>query len=225
MRLITRLVMAFAILFSIVGCREQRTKEEMLEKLSPESRRLLDPMQSTPLVVPGIESPQLFAADQLAVPNDWEVIGVIVGNEPRAYVTAKMSGMMEHVVNDVAQLPDGTTLPFTITFCDQTDCARVLTLQSPEGKTTTGIGTLGMLDGGLALRWEEKQFKQTETPPGLQEYPSERMTWGEWKIKHPDSKIYAGEKARQLLISDVPQETGDAGKQEPVDDQPTDGAP
>jgi len=109
MRLFTRLVLAITVLFCILGCREQRTKEEMLQNLSPESRRLLDPMQSTPLVVPGIESPELFAADQLAVPSDWEVIGVVVGEEPRAYVTAKMSGMMEHVVNDAARLPDGTT--------------------------------------------------------------------------------------------------------------------
>jgi hypothetical protein len=43
---------------SIFGCRKEKpTKEEFLRNLTPEQRRLLDPMQSTPLVVAGVEKP------------------------------------------------------------------------------------------------------------------------------------------------------------------------
>jgi hypothetical protein len=190
--------LALVLVLGSVGCRKQRTKEEMLKNLTPENARLLDPMQSTPLVVAGIESPRLYEPADLEVPDDWEVIGVVLADQPRAYLTRKMSGMMEHVVNDSVTQADGNPLAFTITFCDQTDCARVLTFANPSTASTTGIGTLGMLDGGLALRWQEHQFKQTDTPEGLRELPFERTTWGAWKEKYPQSKIYAGPRASEL---------------------------
>jgi hypothetical protein len=134
----------------------------------------------------------LILADEVTLSPKAEVVGVIVEGEPRAYFLTKMSAMVKHVVNDRARTTVGATFPFTVTYCDQTDCVRVLTPAEQSFEETTGIGTLGMLDGGLALQWNNQQFKQLDPIPGFKDLPYERMTWGEWLSKHPETKAYVG---------------------------------
>ena len=176
----------------LTGCRQQRTKEEMLEGVPPEMQRLLEPMQSTPLVVDGIEAPRMLSADAVDLEAGHEVIGVTVADQPRAYSLAGMSGMMEHVVNDHIVDDRGEPQAFTVTYCDLTDCVRVLESVEDSPRESLGVGILGMLDGGLALRWQDQQFKQADEVVGLQDVPHERTTWGEWKRQNPGTQVYVG---------------------------------
>ncbi len=168
---------------------------------------MLDSMQNTPLMVAGVEQPALILADEVTLSPKAEVVGVVVEGEPRAYFLTKMSSMVKHVVNDRAMTSVGATFPFTVTYCDQTECIRVLVPAEKSYDETTGIGTLGMLDGGLALQWNNQHFKQMDPIPGFKDYPHERTTWGEWLIKHPDSKAYVGDNN-----SDDPMHASRSGK-------------
>ncbi len=198
----TLMVVVAVGLLPLTGCRQERTKEEMLEGMSPEMQRLLKPMQSTPLMVEGIDAPQLLAADAVDLDAEHEVIGVTVGGQPRAYLLSGLLGMMEHVVNDHIIDDEGEPQAYTVTYCDLTDCVRVLESVEDSSRESLGVGTLGMLDGGLALRWQDQQFKQADEVVGLQDVPYERTTWGEWKQQYPETQLYVGSR-QQAARDDV----------------------
>lgn len=177
-------------LAGVGGCRQQTSKEQVLKGMPEETRRLLGPMQSTPMMVDGIDQPRFVSADQAEVADGVQVIGVIVGDQPRAYPLPRLSGMMQHVVNDHARDASGAPRPFTVTYCDQTDCIRVFAAAEETAAESLGMGTLGMIDGGLALRWQDQHFKQADEVSGLRDLPFERTRWDRWKQRHPDTTVY-----------------------------------
>lgn len=204
--------MGFGITFIIaacfiatVGCDRPRTKEEMLGSTSPEMRRLLDPPQgntlmSTPMVTAGIENPVMISAKDANIDPQAIVIGVIVEGQPRAYPIGALSGMLQHVVNDVVECEGGNVKPLTITYCDMTDCARVLASDDDSVQSSLGLGTLGLLDGGLAITFGKDNFKQMDPIPGLIDYESSKVPWGEWVAQHPETLVYAGSDVRDVQL-------------------------
>jgi hypothetical protein len=174
------------------ACRRQPTKEEMLAGMSEDNRRALESMVNTPLVTEGIDSPE-FTSAEMAVLDDGDlVIGIVVGGQARVYPIKRLSSMIDHVVNDRVVNSDGTVKLVTVTYCDMTDCARVLAPTEDWDATSLGVSTLGLLDGGLALEWNGKQFKQMAEVDGLQDIEYQKMTWSQWKAVHPQSLVYKG---------------------------------
>lgn len=173
-----------------VGCRKQISKEEHLKNLTPEQRAAFEPMHNTPNLVAGIESPRFLAADEVDLWPKALVIGVVVDDQPRAYPLSKMSAMNSHVINDVVTTTTGVQRPITVTYCDKSDCIRVLTHAEAEG--SLGIGILGLLNGGLALRWEDQQFEQMAEVEGLEDVPFEQVSWDEWRKRYPETLVYQG---------------------------------
>lgn len=195
--LLSKLVLlVFALLsVSAAGCRQKKSFEEMYGEMTPEMRQqLAEPSRSTPMIVEGIDAPRFVSADNSYLRGTEDVIGVVMLGQPRAYPVSKMSGIIDHVVNDHVVDPQGDPKPFTVTYCDLTDCARVLQAEDDRNAESLGIGTLGLLDGGLALYWEQSQFKQTEEVARLRDVPFQRMSWDQWKAEHPTTVVYAGSK-------------------------------
>jgi Protein of unknown function (DUF3179) len=187
---------ALTFAFALLGCERPPTKVDMLDGMSDESMRALDTMVNTPFFVAGLESPELIPASDARLKDSDQVIGVLINGQPRAYPLSHVSSMSTHVVNDCVLGPNGERLPFTITYCDMRDCIRVFEPTSTPSENSLGISTLGLLDRELALKWNGKNFKQTETVDGLRDVPFQRKTWAEWKTEFPDTMVYTGRTAR-----------------------------
>ena len=197
--------LAVLLLVGIVctACGRQRTKEEMMEGLSPEMRRALEATDSTPMISAGIDRPAFVPADQAELRDDDEVIGVVVQGRPKAYPLTKMSGLLDHVVNDHAIDAAGQPAAFTVTYCNATECVRVLETADHAPQTSLEIGTMGMLEGELLLFRGDVRFKQEETVEGLQDVPFQRMTWSQWQELHPDTEVYVGRSPDKIPSEDL----------------------
>lgn len=178
--------------FVALGCKKTKTKQEMLSGMSEQDRRALESMTNTPFLVDAANTPEFISASESRLNDNQEVIGVIVDGEARAYPLSRLSAMVDHVVNDSHVDETGQTVEFSVTYCDMTDCIRVLELAPDATEATLDIGTLGLLDGGLALRWNDKQFKQMDKVEGLKDMPFQRKNWAEWKSEYPETIVYVG---------------------------------
>ncbi len=176
----------------MVGCEQKPTTEQILEGMSAENRRAMETMVNTPFIVEGVSNPEFVTAEQCGLQDPARVIGVVINGQARAYPLVRLSAMVDHVVNDNIIDEEGKNFPFTITYCDMTDCVRVLQSEYDTTANSLEISTLGLLDKGLALKWKDKDFKQMADVDGLKDVPYVRTTWGEWKAEHPESLVYKG---------------------------------
>ena len=147
---------------------------------------------STPMYVEGLEDPTMRPASKADLSADEPVIGIVVGGQARAYPLSRLTGMMEHVVNDVVEVEEGKTVPLVVTYCDAKEWVRVMV---PEDETITDslhVGTMGMLNGGLALNYDGETYLQMATIPGLQDYEYELVSWYAWRQDHPQTLVFAG---------------------------------
>jgi hypothetical protein len=125
------------------------------------------------------------------LPDDAEIVGVVVNGKARAYLLKALAPLDHHVVNDLV-----AGVPLSITYCNETQCLRAFT-----GKTAgqpLDIWTGGYANG-LLLKVGSDFFEQQSgkgLSPGTtfpyQDYPHERTTWKAWKEAHPASEVYAG---------------------------------
>lgn len=153
--------------------------------------------QSEPIVLidgPLIVSPPVAPSGKVQVPDDCPIIGVTYNGKSRAYVVSAFFRSHQHVIND---LIGGK--PFTITYCDRTNCTNVFTSHDsrlPLNVTVGGWAGTEVL-GTLLIRVGSKLYRQ-DTLKALssgEEMPYasvafERTTWKEWLSKHPDSDAY-----------------------------------
>lgn len=192
------LVLLAGLLSSTTACKPERTKEEMLAGLSEQDRQALEqPMHNSPFFMEGINEPQFTSSGGATLLASEPVIGLVVNGQPKAYPLSRLSSMVGHVVNDSRLDANGQPTPFTVTYCDMTDCIRVLEAVDPVQATSLEVSTYGLLEGGLALQWQGKPYKQRDPIEGLRDADYEKITWGEWKAAHPDTLIYTGPSARR----------------------------
>jgi len=151
------------------------------------------PYQSTPMIFPGLKSPPMKLAVEAGLADDTPILGVVIDGKARAYSVPAMSKMNTHVVNDLVG-----DVPLTMTYCDRTDC--VMALTSTKRGQTLPID-VGGFDDGLLIREGTTFFHQktlrpmqsdstakiSGTPVGV-----ERMSWKEWKQKHPETLVFVG---------------------------------
>ena len=180
-----------AILFQF-GCSDKATKEEMLKGMPADARRALESMDSTPMVASGVDRPLMLPADSVALLDSDKVIGIVVEGLPRAYPLKRMSSLLEHVVNDHVIDRNGKSKAFTVTYCNVTECIRVLHSTSDGAVATLRIGTLGLVEGQLALFRGTQTFKQDESIVGLLDMEYEITSWSGWKRRFPETLVYVG---------------------------------
>ena len=127
------------------------------------------------------------------IPDDSQVIWVAEGEVSKAYLCLAMSLMTTHVVNDLVG-----TQPIFVTYCDQTDCARVFLGKEPGIPPALKLG--GYMNSEMALRLDEVMYSQSSKSIPLADREFERATWGEWKAAHPSTVVYVGDRENEFLI-------------------------
>jgi hypothetical protein len=151
-------------------------------------------LRATPFVVPGLQRPPARPAALAALPDDAPVVGVMVQGRPRAYLLEAMSKRSNHVLDDVL----GET-PVTVTYCDQADCVRVFTANTPGVPLPIDLG--GWDGDAMLLRVDGVFYRQDTGKSKLDgdrgnfpyaPLPFERTTWGAWKAAHPDTDVFTG---------------------------------
>jgi hypothetical protein len=148
---------------------------------------------------PGIANPVFVAPTDSRLSSGLPVIGIVVEGRSFAYsipalsmptelesVTSVYDLARRHVVN---QLIDDKAV--TITYCDQSHCARVLAKDDQERPLEVGIG--GVFGNELILCWKGKPYIQSSAEIPLHDHPFQRTTWGEWFSQHPDTQLYLGD--------------------------------
>ena len=150
------------------------------------------------LDVAGLEAKPLFRADEVTVPDDYHVTGVVVKREARAYLEAGMSQPASHVAYDRV---GGAEI--AVTFCDQTGCTRVFV---GKEKAIRSIRVRGWKDHNMQLLVDGVQHPHDSREIKLQELNFRTITWGEWKRLHPRTKIYLGDRADQFVDRDLSNE-------------------
>jgi len=140
---------------------------------------------NTPLTIPGVRRLLFVSAGEAGIGDESAVVGVSINGEDRAYLVAALSTVDGHVVNDIVQ-----QCPVTVTYCDQRDCARVLTAHDSQEALAVGLG--GWMDQRMLLLLGTKRIAQDATDLPFEDLPFEKTTWGRWKAAHPESKLYLG---------------------------------
>jgi len=141
---------------------------------------------ATPFITPGVKMPTLRDSQEADLGPDAEVIGVLIGDEPRAYLLSAFKGLDLHVVNDCA-----AEVPISITYCDRTDCARVFT--DPQRREAIDLYLGGWGGDDMLLKLGEQYFTQNAETAPLRDHPFQRTTWEEWKSQHPETSVYVGD--------------------------------
>ncbi|MCI0359330.1 MAG: DUF3179 domain-containing protein [Planctomycetaceae bacterium] len=144
--------------------------------------------------IPALTSPKLLAADAATyLRDDDRVIGVVIGDEARAYPLAIMNH--HEVVNDQI----GSTL-VAVTYCPLCDSAAVLGRQTPLGEREFGVS--GLLYNSNVLMydrggkpeslWTQVGAAGVSGPAAdkpLDALPVELTTWKDWRTRHPQTQV------------------------------------
>ena len=156
------------------------------------------PVLGSPMLMPGIDRPDVVAADKAGLADDEPVIGVVSNGKPRAYRVAAFIGVTRHVVNDVV-----AGRPVTVTYCDKNDCARAFTGDKAGEPLEVALGGLA---GDMLLRGPDGNFFWQPTGrladpergdvQAFDLMPITRTTWQEWREAHPTTDVYVGQPGR-----------------------------
>ncbi|MFN5584780.1 MAG: DUF3179 domain-containing (seleno)protein [Planctomyces sp.] len=187
-----RMGLALASMFVAVGC--DTADPTMLPP--PPHPMLPDPdsvdaMMNTPFIIPPVLDPVIYLAKEVDIPADERVVGVVVGETVRAYLISALKHMQSHVVNE-----NQTEFPVCITYCDRTDCVRVL--GADKGDTLT-VQTGGFQNGEMLLRLNEQIYPQNSADLPLKDVQYTRTTWGEWLQANPSTTVYLGYRKDDFL--------------------------
>ena len=128
------------------------------------------------------------------LPDDDVVIGVVIEGQPRAY-SAKYLEFPDHVYKDQV----GST-HFAVTFCDVTSCTRVL-----HNDASHEIVVGGWTGSQMMLRINGEYWGHSDVGIPMADLAFEKLTWSEWKQKHPTTLVYTGNGGmRRKLFGDGP---------------------
>jgi hypothetical protein len=133
----------------------------------------------------GVRTPAVHAANSVALSDRTSVIGVTVESGVRAYLVQALRLPATHVINDLIG-----NVAVTVTYCDRTDCARVMT--ELDRREPLDVAVAGFVRGKLLLDIEGRTYSQDDGDVPLPDLEFSRTTWGEWKAQHPDTEVYMG---------------------------------
>jgi hypothetical protein len=141
----------------------------------------------TPGEIEPIVQPDLVPANEAELADEEMMIAIEVGGQHQAYWIRDLSQPGSHVVNDMVG-----GLAISITYCDQTDFARVFS--DPGTDKPLKLRTAGWMQKQLALQVgspENIHLHDDKTIP-LEDYPFVRVPFGQWRSQHPDGLVYVG---------------------------------
>ena len=141
----------------------------------------------TPGEIEPIVQPELVPAKEAELADEEMMIAIEVGGKHQAYWIRDLSQPGSHVVNDMVG-----GLAVSITYCDQTDFARVFT--DPETDEPLKLRTWGWMEKQLALQVgsPENIHLHNDKAIPLEDYPFVRVPFGQWRSQHPDGLVYVG---------------------------------
>ena len=168
---VTCVCCAFSVSLLFTGCSEPEDDNMDAE--------LEAAMNNTPFFMPAVESPSVESGTDATLAPDARVLGVVVNGEARAYSIERLSQMSEHVICDKV---GGARI--AVTYCDRTDCARVLQLNEDDVVTVGGFE-----DGEMQIVYGEKSYGQQSSEIPLSDLECSTVTWGEWLSSHADSSV------------------------------------
>lgn len=142
--------------------------------------------------IPGIVSPKMYVIDEIDLPEDTAVIGILVAGTARAYVLEALKSDGSHVVNELS----GDT-GLAVTYCPKADCVRVFS-KSPA-TTPLQLAANGFRDDQLLVTHEEITYEQTAGTIPLDDVDFVRTEWLAWKIEHPETVVYLGPLAEKYV--------------------------
>jgi hypothetical protein len=142
-------------------------------------------MANTPFMMPVFGPPQMVEGAQVDIAGDTEVIGVVLPEGARAYVVDGMCAMSSHVVNDLV----GES-PLSVTYCDETDYARVFTKSDTNWPLGLAVG--GRRDGKLLMRLNGQFYVQDASDIPLEDVDFVRTDWQSWFDRYPQTLVYLG---------------------------------
>ncbi|MFK8114440.1 MAG: DUF3179 domain-containing (seleno)protein [Rubripirellula sp.] len=132
----------------------------------------------------GLTQPPTWEADQISPPENTLVAGIVVKGKPYAFALDAMNRPSEAVINlTIAEVP------ISVAYCNLVDYLRVLKRPSGTGPTQLRIGGLDVQNRMVLLLKGIRYAHDSESLP-LIDYPFERMTYGEWRQRHPDSRVF-----------------------------------
>ncbi|MBL8814533.1 MAG: DUF3179 domain-containing protein [Planctomyces sp.] len=179
MKISTRVLFVLG-LFVAAGCDEQQAQQD----LKPIPLGMMGAL-NTPFITPPVIAPITFRADEVTLPDEQIVIGVVQGGHARCYVKDVMRPIASHVVNDTV----GIT-PVSITFCDERDCVRVFTTDKEGQLPDVKVG--GFMNDEMALMVNGRMYSQSSKDIPLPEAEYELTKWGDWKAKYPETRVFLG---------------------------------
>ena len=140
----------------------------------------------TPGEIEPIVQPDLVSVEDAELGDDEMMIAIEVGGQHQAYWIRDLSQPGSHVVNDMVG-----GLAVSITYCDQTDFARVFT--DPGMDEPLKLRTAGWMQKQLALQVgsPENIHLHDDKDIPLEDYPFVRIP-GQWRSQHPEGLVYVG---------------------------------
>jgi hypothetical protein len=166
-----------------------RTSEAGRQLPTPAPKRTELKVKASP-----VKEPVFFAAEEAPILDDEIVIGLLVGDEPRAYLRSAFDqDPSAHVVYDRLG-----PLAFAVTHCDINRCTRVLA--APEGEQLdVRVGGWEMRDRSMVLVVDGKRYLQASPDIPLADVPHLEMTWGLWREMYPETQVYLSPREHSYL--------------------------
>lgn len=155
------------------------------------------PILDKRLITPGVLNPPTYSVDEVSIPDNAPLIGVVEGHESKAYLCSAMSLTMSHVVNDHVGAK-----PIFVTYCDRTDYVRVFSFTDP-GKPPE-LKLAGFMNAEMTLCLNDVMYPQSSKDIPLVDREFVRTTWGEWKSEFPTTRVYMGYQKDEYLLEPDP---------------------
>ena len=132
---------------------------------------------------PGITDPEFVDVADSDLSDDTTVVGVMVDGDAYAFPREAMKKPSQHVVNAVIN-----ETPMSVTYCDITECVRVLTDKTANRPINLRVGGRD-INGSLVLILDDVRYGQERPEIPLQDQPFEITSLKEWKAMHPHSRV------------------------------------
>lgn len=152
---------------------------------------------NSPFITPGVREPKMYGADEIAVPEDAKLIGVVIDGHAHAYLLEAMTPMNSHIVNEVV-----AEKPVSVTYCSLSDCVRVFSKAGTTEPLDLAVG--GYRNEQMMLRLDGQMYDHTAETIPLEDVDFVRTEWLAWKLEHPDTKIYVGLLADKFVLPAKP---------------------
>ena len=138
-----------------------------------------------PIVMPRIES-----ASDASIPDETQVIGVVVEGRARAYVYESFDDSGYDIVNDRI----GTT-PVTVAFDMVSRELRVVTAATDvkTDKKTLELRVVGLGADCTIIQLGKKRYRFDAPDLPATDMPFTFTNWYGWQLLHPNSDLYVGD--------------------------------